>query len=44
MDRFALRVFERMGPEQVEQLLILLDRMIDIMEEELADAKKGDLL
>ena len=44
MDRFALRVFERMGPEQVEQLLILLDRMIDIMEEELADAKEGDLL
>ena len=37
-----MKVFERMGFDSVEQLLLLLNQMIDIMEDELNDTTKGD--
>ena len=42
MDHFTMKVFERMGFDSVEQLLLLLNQMIDIMEDELNDTTKGD--
>lgn len=42
MEDFTGRVMKRMGDENVEMLISLIQKMTTIMEEELADKGKGD--
>lgn len=42
MDDFTERVMKRMGDENVEMLISLIQKMTSIMEEELAEKGKGD--
>ena len=42
MDDFTGRVMKRMGDENVEMLISLIQKMTSIMEEELAEKGKGD--
>ena len=44
MDDFTGRVMKRMGDENVEMLISLIQKMTSIMEEELAEKGKGDQL
>lgn len=42
MDDFSERVMKRMGDENVEMLISLINKMTSVMEEELEDSGKGD--
>lgn len=42
MDEFSGRVMNRMGPDDVESLIRLIEKMTLIMEDELSKCEKGD--